>query len=244
MNFKLLALLAFSFFALQSIAGEESNIDFRVDSALLEREDQVAFEWQTPTQFRATKVLVTDHVKLNKFQPDNLHMVNSKIAMISNRPYTDFSLKKLSTPAMVKDMLRSSEVIALGNHKYKVANKVKAYGLNFTIKFHLAVKEIQPDAATAKYFRDQAVQFEGTGKEVFATLNMTDFSQIMYQNYSVVYAKELTDGRTLLLATVMTGFNKDKADSYFNYPPISRTENTMMSNLKSQTLHMLKEMKN
>lgn len=241
----MLAVLTVITFHSQVYAGEESNIDFRVDSAELERgDDQIAFEWQTPDQFRATRVALTDHVKVNKLSPQNLHMVNAKIAMISNRPFEDFTLKKLSTATMVKDMLRSTSVVPQGNHTYRVANKVKAYGLPFTVKFTLAVKEIQPDAVTAKYFREQAVQFEGSGRESFATLDMTDFSQIMHRNYSAIYAKELKDGRTLIIATIMAGFDLDKANSYFNFPPFSRTQSTMVNNLRSQTVHMLKEMKN
>lgn len=246
MKLKQLFLAVLTLVAVQSLsfAAEESDVDFRIDSAVLERENQLAFEWQSPDQFRATRMSVTDHVKLNKMSPESLYMVNSKIAMISNRPLEDFKIKKLSTAQTVKNMLRSTSVVAQGNNNYRVANKVKAYGLPFTVKFNLAIREIQPDAATAKYFRDEAIQFEGSGREVFATLDMTDFSQIMYRNYSAIYVKELKDGRTLLIATIMAGFNVEKANSYFNFPPISRTENTMVGNLRSQTLHMMKEMKN
>lgn len=246
MKFTQLALAALTLVtALSSFAAEETYVDFRVDASVLERgEDQVAFEWQSPDQFRATRMAVTDLVKVNKSNPENLHMVNSKIAMISSRPFSDFSVNSFSTPNMVKDMLRSVSVTPNGSNIYSVTNKVKAYGLPFKVSFNLALKEIKPDAAVVKYFRDQASQFEGTGRESFVSLDMTNFSQLMYRNYSIVYAKELKNGRTLIVASIVSGFNLKKANSFFNYPPISNTDSTMVGNIRSQTLHMLKEMKN
>ncbi|MFY7993259.1 MAG: hypothetical protein ACOVP4_08220 [Bacteriovoracaceae bacterium] len=246
MKFIQLALTALTLVtALSSFAGEEAYLDFRVDASALERgQDQMSFEWQGPDQFRSTQMAVTDLVNINKSHPENLHMVNSKIAMISSRPLNDFAVESISTQKMVKDLLRSVSVIPKGGHVYDVTNKVKAYGISFKVSFKLAIKEVKPNAHIAKYFRDQASLFEGTGNERFVSLDMTNFSQLMYRNYSIIYAKELKDGRTLIVASTVSGFNLKKANSYFNYPPISRTDSTMVGNIRSQTLHMLKEMKN
>ncbi len=232
-------------FAFNALALEEKDVDFRVDQTLLERgEDQIAIEWQSPDQFRSTEISITDLVRVNKLNPSKLQMINAKTAMISNRPMNDFSVKNLATAKMVKDMLRSVSTTQKSSNVFDVTNKVKAYGLPFKVSFTLELKETTPSAAVRSYFTSQAAGFAGTGRESFMTLNMTNFSQLMYQNYSVIYTKELANGKTLIIATIMAGFDLPKANSYFNYPPFARTDNTMIGNFRSQTEHMLKSMKN
>lgn len=246
MKLKHLFLTALALISLHSYSQEEeASIDFRVDSAALERgEDQMSFEWQSVDQFRSTQVAVTDLVKVNLLQPENIQMVNAKVAMLSAKPFSYFVLKNLATVEMVQNLLESQAVSVKGANAFAVTNKVKAYGLPFKVNFDLLMKEIAPDTAVKNYFKSQGAAFEGTGKEVFLSLDMTNFSQLIYRNYSVIYAKELKNGKTLLIATVICGINIDKANTYFNYPPISRTDRRMVGNIRTQTLHMMKQMKN
>lgn len=123
---------------------------------------------------------------------------------------------------------------------------MKAYGLPFKVSFDFQFKEISGHllgAQVPRYFRDEASGVNGTGRERFMLLDMTNFSQLIYRNYSVVYVKEIGPNETLVVCGLIAAFDLKTANSFFNYPPFSTTKGTMMGNLKSQIMNMVNAIK-
>jgi hypothetical protein len=138
-------------------------------------------------------------------------------------------------------MLNSVAISKKNIEAWRVTNKVRAYGIPFKVSFDLKLKEISSTALGVQlvnYLKDESSGVKGTGRERFMVLDMTNFSQLMYRNYSVVYAKEIGPNETMIVSGIVAAFDIDKANSLFNYPPFSTTKSTMMNNLHGQVLHM------
>lgn len=222
----------------------ENHVDFTVSPTLIEDGNiQIAYGWLGPSDFRKTKLLIADVYKINELHPNNNHMVVSKMAFISKKSYDRFSHANLNKADFIALMLDS---VALKNKEFdlwQVTNKVVAYRIPFRVTFDFRFKEVSELAfksSLTEYFKDEASGFTGTGRERFLTLDMTNFTQLLYRNYAVVYLKELSATETLVVATVVAGFDLNNANSYFQYPPFSTTKATVMSNLKEQILRMIK----
>jgi hypothetical protein len=143
-------------------------------------------------------------------------------------------------------MLSSVNLSKKSNGTWLVTNKVKAYGIPFKVNFELIFKELDSKSLSKNvinYFRHEVGSFPGTNRERFLLLDMGQFSQLMYRNYCIVYLKELSDSKTLIVAGLIASFDLKSANSYFNYPPFSNTHDTMMGNLRTQMMNMVKSIR-
>lgn len=222
---------------------EEKYVDFNVSPSIVEEgQIQIAFDWLSPSEFRKTNLSQIDLVKINTFKPDNNQIIAAKMIFLSKKSFEDLSQAKMNTAEYISYMLNSVGIKNKGEDLWLVTNKVRAYSIPFKVSFDLKFKEVSGTTlgTLTNYFKDEASAFKGTGKERYLILDMTNFSQLMYRNYSIVYVKELTNGQNLIVSGVVTGFDLRTANNFFNYPPFSTTEGTMMGNLRSQILHMVR----
>lgn len=237
-----LFVLLLTLLCLSAASAQESHVDFNLSPSYLEDGNlQVAFEWLTPIEFKKRELSITDLVKVQNIHPGNNQLIVSKTALLSKKPISHFSLSRLNNAQTITALLRSVSAVQKSADTWYVTNKVKAYGIPFKVSFNLTVKEVSQNSLGANvvnYLRDEGAVLKGTGKEFFYTMDMTNFSQLMYRNYSVIYIKEISANETLVIAGIIAGFDLDKANSYFNFPPFSTTEKTMLDNLRSQILHM------
>ena len=60
---------------------------------------------------------------------------------------------------------------------------------------------------------------------------------LMYRNYSIVYLKEISPNETMVVAGVIAGIDIDKARNYFLFGGV---EKTMLGNLKTQVMNMVR----
>lgn len=222
----------------------ETSVDFTLSPAVVnDGAIQIAFEWITPTEFGKRNLKLMDVPNMGELHPNNNQMVVSKMAFISKNYFDDLSHKRMNTAKYISDMLNSSGISSKSADLWTVTNPVRAYGVPFKVSFDLEFREIPGASLGAPlhdYLLDEASAFKTPGRERFLVLDMTRFSQLMYRNYSVVYMKELGEKKTLIVSGVISSFNIAKANAFFNYPPFSTTRGTMMKNLRSQTLHMLR----
>jgi hypothetical protein len=150
----------------------------------------------------------------------------------------------MNTEDYVYRMFNSVSVAKKGPSSWAVTNKVKAYGLPFKVSFDLNFTEVKPSglpASVVKYMEDEASAIPSKGRSRFLVLDLVNFSQLIYRNYSIVYMKELGPSETLVVTIVVAGVDVKKANSFFNFPPVSTTEKAMMKNLRTQILHMASE---
>lgn len=226
---------------------EEKQIDFTISPALvLEGKDQVAFAWLAPHEFRNTQMAVTDVPNISEMFPGKMHIVASKMAFITNNPFNNFSHSALNNANFVSRMLDSVSIKNKEADLWQVTNRVVVYRIPFRITFDLRFKEVQAQSlksSTVSYMKDEAAGFKGTGKERFLSLDMTNFSQLLFRNYALVYLKEISANETLVVATVVTGFDLQSANSYFQHPPFSTTKGQVLPNLREQILRMIKVIK-
>lgn len=243
---KAIYLLLFSFVFLfnQSAVSqtEEKNIDFTVSPGLiLDGKIQIALNWLTPDEFRKTEASLMDIPQIYELHPNNNQMIVSKLALISKKSFDELSYNKMNNALFISDMLNSVGIRAMGTDFWRVTNRVKAYSIPFKVSFDFKFNEISENALgteVAKYLKDEASGLKGTGRERFLALDMTNFSQLMYQNYSIVYIKEIGPKETMIIAGLIAGFDLRSGNNYFNFPPFSSTKATMMGNLRGQILHM------
>lgn len=222
---------------------EETHVDFIVSPMLVEDgKVQIAFEWLTPQEFRKTSLSQIDLVRINTFKPDNNQIIAAKMVFISSKSFNEISHAKMNNANFVSYMLNSVGIKNKEEDVWFVTNKVRAFNIPFKVSFDFKFKEVSASALgeLTNYFENEAAPFQGSGKERYLLLDMTNFSQLMYRNYSIVYVKELTNGRSLVVSGVVTGFDLRTANTFFNFPPFSSTEGTMMANLKSQILHIVR----
>jgi hypothetical protein len=221
---------------------EESNIDFTVSPGIiLDGKIQVAFKWITPSEFRKTDLSLMDLPKISEIQPSNNQLVVSKIAFISKKSFDNLSYVKMNSTQFISDMLNSVGIRQKESDLWYVTNRVKAYNIPFKVSFDFRFKEIAASSLNSQvvnYLKDEASGVKGTGRERFMTLDMSNFSQLMYRNYSVVYMKEISANETMIVSGIIGGLNLNTANSFFNYPPFSSTKSTMVGNLRDQILHM------
>jgi hypothetical protein len=242
-----LVFFAFLFSSLVFSQIEESYVDFTLSPARLQnREIQVAYEWLEPSEFKTKEMAVTDLIKIASLHQEKNHMVAAKVAFIANRSFDNLSHASLNTKSFISKMLNATAIQPKAPETWIITNKVKAYGLPFKITFDLRFREVSSSAigTAGGYFKDEASGISGNSRERFMVLDMSNFSQLMYRNYSIVYMKELNHKETLIVATVIAGFNKDMADKLFDHPPINHTRKTMMNNFRSQIMQMVREIQN
>lgn len=225
---------------------EESHVDFTIrPSAMMAGDIQVAYEWLEPSEFKNKELAVTDLMKVSSMYPEKNHTVAAKIAFMSKRSFDTLSYAQMNSNDFISRMLNSVATRQKGPDLWQVTNKVKAYKIPFKITFDFRFKEVTAASlgAAATYLRDEAAGVAG-GRERFMVLDMSNFSQLMYRNYSLVYMKEIGKNETLVVSTVVAGFNKNMADNFFNLPPLSTTKKTMMGNFRSQIMQIVTEIKN
>ena len=240
-----LALLISLLFILNQLAlaaTEETSVDFTVSPGVIRAGGiQIGMEWLTPNDFLKTNLSLIDLHRVNALYPDNNQVIASKLALIIKKPLDSFSFEKMNNAAYISSMLNSVAISKKNIESWRVTNKVRAYGIPFKVSFDLKLKEISSTALGVQlvnYLKDESAGVKGTGRERFMVLDMTNFSQLMYRNYSVVYAKEIGPNETMIVSGIVAAFDLHKANSLFNYPPFSTTKSTMMNNLHGQVLHM------
>lgn len=226
---------------------EEKQIDFTISPAIIhEGNSQVAFSWLAPHEFRTTNLSVTDVPKISEMFPGKMHIVASKMAFISKRPYEQLAHSALNNAEFISLMLDSVSIKNKEADLWNVTNRVVVYRIPFRVSFDFRFKEVSAQklgSAAETFMKDEAAGFKGTGKDRFLTLDMTNFSQLLFRNYALVYLKELSDKETLVVATVVTGFDLQSANSYFQHPPFSTTKGQVLPNLREQILRMIKVIK-
>lgn len=221
---------------------EEKNVDFKLSPALLhDGEIQIAFGWITPSEFRKKDLAVMDLQKVNESHPDNNQMIISKLAFITKQPFDSLSYTKMNSAKYITDMLNSVGITQKAADTWYVTNKVRAYNIPFKVSFDFKFREVSANALNAdvlRYVRDENSVFAGPGRERYLILDMTNFTQLMYRNYSIVYMKEVSASETLIYSGVIAGLDLKTANGFFNYPPLATTKGTMMGNLRTQIIHM------
>lgn len=226
----------------------ESNVDFAISSSVLETKTQVAFEYLTPQEFRKRDLSLMDIPKMNATHVDNNQMIVAKIAFITKKSFDSLSYKKLNSASYIKEMLDSVEIKQKDSPDFwDITNVAKAYNIPFRVSFDFRFKEVTEaglNEALSNYIRDEVGAFKQEGRERYLLLDMTNFSQLIYRNYSVVYMKELSSKETLIIGGVVSAFSLSKANSYFNYPPFATTKGTMLKNIRTQTIHMINKLRN
>lgn len=241
----IVALLSFLFVLNQFAHAEERSVDFTVSpGVILDGTIQVSYEWLSPSEFQKKDLSILDLPRLRDLHPGNNHMVASKIAFIARKSFEQLSYAHMNTAAYISSMLNSVAIRQKSADTYYVTNKVRAYSIPFKVGFDFKFKEVSSSAlgsSITQYLRDEASGLKGTGKERFLTLDMTNFSQLMYRNYSIVYMKEISANETLIVSGVIAALDLDMANTFFNIPPFSTTKSTMMENMRGQIGHMARK---
>lgn len=235
-------------FAFGQAEVEETSVDFTISPSVIQQgKIHVSYEWLTPDEFRKTQLSVMDLVKVKDMAQGKNQLVASKLAFTTKKSFDELAFDKLNTPDYITNMLNSVSISQKAAASWRVTNKVKAYGLPFKVSFDFDFKEVSASslpAATLNYFKDEASVIKSSGRERILILDMSKFTQLIYRNYSIVYMKEISANETLIVSGVVAGIDINKANGYFNYPPFSRTETTLMNNLRRQIIHMAREIQN
>ena len=225
----------------------EKNVDFTISPGIISAgKIHMALEWLSPYDFSLTQMGITDQAKLQNLYPENNQIIASKIAFIAHKSFSDLSYSNMNQAAYISHMLNSVAIVAKSPDTWRVTNKVKAYGLPFKVSFDFRFKEVTPailGERVAKYFRDEASGVKGTGRERFLILDMTNFSKLMYRNYSIVYIKEISASENFVVSSLIAAFDVKTTNSLFQFPPFSTTYETMMGNLNSQIMYMTKSIR-
>ncbi|MBA2404488.1 MAG: hypothetical protein H0V66_06940 [Bdellovibrionales bacterium] len=226
----------------------EKHVDFTVSpGVILDGSIHVAFEWISPANFRNKSLSQMDLQKISALHPNNNQMIVSKIAFISKTSFDNLTYAKMNNANYIAEMLNSVSIRQKTTDTWSVTNKVKAYSIPFKVSFDFKFKEVTPavlGASLVNYIKDEASGLKGTGRERFMTLDMTNFSQLMYRNYSIVYMKEISPTETMIVSGIIAGFNLQEGNTFFNLPPFSTTKSTMMGNLKTQIMQMAHSIQN
>ncbi len=243
--FLIFGLFVFSFSLFAQI--EEKYVDFPLSSSVIDAgESHLGLEWLSPGDFLKTNLSVMDLPQVSSLNPGNNQIIAAKLAFQSEKSFNDFSFESMNNATFISHMLSSVNLSQKSSGSWLVTNKVKAYGIPFKVNFELTFKELDAKSISKNvvaYFRREADVSAGAGRERFLLLDMTRFSQLMYRNYCIVYLKELGNSKTLIVAGLIASFDLKAANSYFNYPPFSSTHDTMMGNLRTQMLNMVKSIR-
>lgn len=245
---KLVLFITLVFFSLLSFAEVEENyLDFQISPAIvLDYETQANYSWLKPSELSNYKLSVIDLQKVASLHPGKNHLVASKLAFKSKKSFDELSHAKLNNATFISKMFSNASVKPNGTNLWKVGTKVTAYSIPFSVSFNLNFKETTLQSLNSSlrtFLKDELSPFDSTGRERVLILDMDEFSQLLYQTYAIVYIKELTNKQTVILAGVVSGFNKSSADSYFNFPPLNSTKGTVMSNMKSLIRQMITTIK-
>jgi hypothetical protein len=221
---------------------EEELVDFRISPKILQAgQIHVGFEWLTAPEFRTRQLAVMDRPRISQMNPHNLQLVASKVALISQQSFDELTYERMNQADYIQDMLGAIAIDPLTANTWYLTNRVKAYKLPFRLGYELQALEVSPEELPRElttWLRREGAEFAGTGRERFISLDMSRFTQLIYRNYSVIYIKELPNGKPLIISGVIAGININRANFFFNYPPLSRTENKMMNNMREQVLQM------
>ena len=243
-----IAFLILCLFQLQAYAQvEESNVEFTISPSIISSgKIQVAYEWLTPAEFNKKEFALIDSLKVSSLKPENNQLAISKLAFISKRNFDSLSASSMNNASFISKMLNSVGISQKTADTWRVTNKVKAYGLPFKVSFDFKLKEVSLAAvpSIARYFRDQASAIPDQARERLLLLDMSNFSQLMYRNYSYVYMKEINSNETLIVSGIIGGANISTANLIFDHPPFSETESTMINNLRTQIMGMAKNIQN
>jgi hypothetical protein len=221
---------------------EEKNADFTVSPNLMTAGTiQYGFDWLAPHEFSRSALSVIDNQNIESLHPGNNQLVLAKIAFTSKKSFDSLSGTKMNNAKFISAMLNSNSISQKNSESWSVTNTVKAYGLPFKVSFDFKIKEVSASSLNGdlvRYFRDEASALSSPGRERFLILDMGQFTQLIYRNYSIVYVKEISATETLIVSGLITGFDLKSANSFFNYPPFSTTKETMLKNLRNQILQM------
>jgi hypothetical protein len=224
---------------------EETTVSFKVSPKIIATgEIQMAFAWLNAGEFAQLDMAVMDQPGIHLMHPHNLKMVVSKLAFLTTQTFEDLAYANLNQADYIQDMLGALVIDQLSSDSWYLTNRVKAYKLPFRLGYELQTREVEATRLRkelVQYFRKEAADFPGTGRERFISLDMHQFTQLIYRNYSVCYMKELRDGRMLIISGVIAGININRANFFFNYPPFSRTETKMLGNMREQVLVMARK---
>ena len=242
--------LTFAFLALAislsalALTVEEKYVDFLLSPATLQGGDiHVGYEWLKPNEFIKRNVSIMDRVKIASSNPSSNQIIASKIGFVSKRKFDDLSSAVMNQSSFIANMLNSVSVKKLSGGSWRVTNKVKAYGLPFNVGFDLKLTEASVGTLSANqlsFLRDEASVLKSSGRERILIVDMTNFSQLMYRNYSIVYMKEIGPSETLIVSALIASFDINMANTLFNFQPFSTARSTMMGNLKEQIMQMAK----
>ncbi len=233
------ALLLLTLNPLVSAQVMESHVDYTVSPGTIQgRKIQYAHEWLGPAEFRNKELFAMDIVGVNKLHPDNIQLVAAKVAFVSKKTFDQLSYAQMNNADYISGMLDSVGIRGIPGDMWLVTNKVKAYGLPFKVSFDFKFREVPASSlgAAANYLRSEATGMRGT-RERFLVLDMNKFSMLMYRNYSIVYLKEISPNETMVVAGVIAGIDIDKARNYFLFGGV---EKTMLGNLKTQVMNMVR----
>lgn len=227
----------------------ESSVDFTIaPGTITDGTLQYALEWITPSEFRKKEFILMDIPKVNALHPSSNHMVVSKLAFVAKKSFDSLSYQKMNNSTYISQMLNSVEISQkAAPDLWSVTNKVVAYSIPFRVTFDFNFKEVKREnlnSALVQYLTDEASGFKTDKRERILLLDMTNFTELMYRNYSVVYMKEISPTETFIVSGVVAGFDLNKANRYFQYPPFSTAKGTVISNVKTQILHMVKKIQN
>lgn len=221
---------------------EEKDVDFTISPAVLtDGKIHVAYEWLTPSAFAKKNLSVVDTVGVYSSHPGKNHIVASKLSFVAKRGFDQLSYVSMNQASFISKMLNSVSVKQRTADTWAVTNKVRAYGFPFNVSFNLKFTEVPANkmpSSILNYLRDEGAALRGSTRERFLILDMTNFSQLMYRNYSYVYIKEVSPTETIIVSAIVAGFDISSANSLFNFPPFSSTRGTMMNNMKEQIMQM------
>ncbi len=221
---------------------QERSVDFTISPSLIsEGKIQVAYEWISPSEFAKKDLSLLDLPKISSLHPGNNQLTISKVAFISQKSFDELSYAKMNNSTFISQMLNSISISKKSADAWSITNKVKAFQIPFKVSFQLKFNEVSASslgAAVSNYLRDEGAASKNSGRERFLILDMTNFSQLVYRNYSVVYLKEINANETLVVAGVVAAININSANLFFNHPPFTTAKETMMSNIKTQIMQM------
>lgn len=243
----LLLVLSLIFSQLTFAQVKETHVDFTVSPSLISSgEIQVAYEWLRPSDLKTKELAVTDLHKVAALHPQKNHIVASKVAFVSRCSFDELNYASMAKSNFISRMLNAVSISQKSPELWNITNRVKAYKIPLKVSFDFRFKEVSAASigSAADYLRDEGAGLTGKGRESFMILDMTNFSQLMYRNYSIVYMKEISEKETLVISTVVAGFNKEMADNFFNLPPFSTTKKTMMDNFETQIMQIVREIQN
>ncbi len=215
----------------------ESQVDYTISPGVIQSgQIQYSQEWLEPHEFKNKELRSIDLAGVANIHPDRNQMVAAKVAFISRKSFNQLSHSQMNKSDFISEMLDSVGIYSQDGNKWRVTNKVKAYGLPFKISFDLKFQEVSAEsiASVARFLRDESSAFRGTGRERFLILDMTNFTHLTYRNYSVIYIKEISSTESMVVAGIVAGINISAAAVYFPFGP----KNTLMSNMRSQVLTM------